>query len=124
MKLKLMARVAKNKKSERSVWTLDYDEVRHATEGLSLIKLNGMYGFADQTGREVIPPKFLDARPFSEGRAAVKLFGDKWGYIDNKGEIAIPIKYEEVDNYFHKGKALVRLKDKFFYIDVNGNTVS
>lgn len=116
MKLKLIAAVDKSKE-----WRLDYDEVRPASEGLSVVKRDLMYGFVDEEGQEVIPTKFLDARPFSGGRAAVKLFGTKWGYIDKKGDVAVPIQYEEVDNYFHNGRALVKLNGHLFYIDVDGN---
>src|SRR5512147_341254 len=39
---------------------------------LWLISESGQYGFIDQSGREVIPPRYADAKPFQEGLAAVE----------------------------------------------------
>ncbi|PKL46142.1 MAG: hypothetical protein CVV42_17440 [Candidatus Riflebacteria bacterium HGW-Riflebacteria-2] len=50
------------------------DEAGPYQEGLALIRMNGMYGFLDSEGRFVIEPQFDDARPFSEGLAAVGLW--------------------------------------------------
>ena len=44
----------------------------------------GKWGYVDQKGHYVVEPQYLDARPFSEGMAAV-LIGDEntgqWGYV-------------------------------------------
>lgn len=44
-------------------------------------------------GKPVIAYRYQDARPFSDGAAAVKLDG-KWGYIDRNGQWIIPARYE------------------------------
>jgi hypothetical protein len=44
----------------------------------------GRWGYIDPKGRYVIAPQYRDARPFSEGMAAVRIGDEKtaqWGYI-------------------------------------------
>lgn len=48
----------------------------------------GLYGYQTNQGKMVIPPKFLDARPFSEGLGAV-YDGKYWGYVNKWGEYEI-----------------------------------
>jgi len=69
-----------------------YDNIERFSEGFAHVwrgvsNENGfavydsaMCGFIDTAGREVVPCIFNDARPFSEGLAAV-LIDAKWGYI-------------------------------------------
>lgn len=45
----------------------------------------GLYGYQTTQGKIVISPQFEDAKPFSEGLAAV-YNGQRWGYINSKGE--------------------------------------
>ena len=47
---------------------------------------------AINTAEIVIPFQFQDARPFSDGMAAVKVDG-MWGYIDRLGQMVIPPTY-------------------------------
>jgi hypothetical protein len=44
----------------------------------------GKWGYIDTRGHVIVNPQFDDARPFSEGMAAVLIRdhqADKWGYI-------------------------------------------
>ena len=50
------------------------------------------YGYCSETGKWIMTPRYIDARPFSEGRAAVYIgYGRKplWGYIDENGDPVI-----------------------------------
>ena len=67
---------------------------------------NDKVGFMDKAGRQVIPPRYNDAQPFSEGLAAVKL-GDKYGYIDRSGKMVIPPQFEDAGP-FSEGLAPVQ----------------
>jgi hypothetical protein len=49
------------------------------------IKQVDRWGFVDQTGKLVIPPRFLNAGNFSEELAAVEVCSG-WGYIDRSGK--------------------------------------
>jgi hypothetical protein len=108
--------VADGEKDCATVWG-DFDE------GLSRWKFGTKYGFIDQTGKTVIPPKFDLTFEFSEGLAAVSVNG-KWGYIDKTGEMVItPREYNHVDS-FKNGLAYVVTKDgKLGYIDRTGKYV-
>lgn len=80
---------------------IDYDRLPSSTalvgefhEGRAVIYLNRVgtpvftgydVGFIDETGNMVIPPRFRDARPFSEGLAYVN--GTEFrGFIDLSGQ--------------------------------------
>ncbi len=60
-----------------------------------------------------------EARPFSEGLAAVKQAG-LWGFIDKKGKALIGLKYEDAYG-FSEGLAAVWLNDKMGYIFKSGD---
>lgn len=92
---------------------------------------NGKYGYKDQTGKEVISPKFSQAMDLAEGLAVVSIstganewgFEDyKWGFIDKTGKEATPIKYESVHS-FTQGLAAVKLNGKWGFIDKTGKEV-
>src|SRR4029077_6422686 len=52
-----------------------------------------------------IPAAFNDAKPFSEGLAAVQV-GDKWGFIDKEGRQVIPPQFSGA-YYFREGVATI-----------------
>ncbi len=63
------------------------------SDNLSIIKLNGKFGYINKKGKTVIKPIFDSAVNFKQGIALVQKEG-LYGFIDKKGEIIIPIKYE------------------------------
>ncbi len=56
------------------------------TEGLSVFRNGGLYGYLDTKGLTVIPAKFKDARNFSCGMAAVRT-NTGWTYTDKTGRL-------------------------------------
>lgn len=104
---------------------------------LTIATTEHLSGFIDRYGREIIPLKYNDVRPYHEGLAAVSLSGKNiysgyWGFIDETGKEILPIKYNDVGN-FHEGLAWVcKANDdkgfgfkggKFGFIDKKGNVV-
>ena len=79
------------------------------------------WGYIDPKGEEVIPFRYDEARPFSEGRAAV-LSGGKWGFIDTKGGWIASSQFEWAGD-FHDGMARVQMASNgpYGYIDKEGN---
>ena len=69
------------------------------------VPINGAAGFINDRGRVVIPARFENALPFSEGLAAVMHEG-RWGYIDRSGKEAIPYLFQTAES-FHAGVAIV-----------------
>ena len=60
------------------------------------------------TYSEPIAPRYEDAKPFTEGLAAIKENG-KWGYIDTQGNTVIPCQYD-LAFPFSEGLAIVGVK--------------
>ena len=82
-------------------------------EGLAAVQNdNGLWGFIDKNGQEVIP--FIYTKkpwPFHSGLARVENSQGYVGFIDKKGELVIPARYAYASS-FHKGKSIAR---KFGY---------
>jgi hypothetical protein len=92
------------------------------SEGMVRVQQNDKVGFMDKAGRQVIPPRYDEAGPFSEGLAAVKL-GDKYGYLDRSGKVVIPPQFSEAD-LFSEGLAQVSYNgNQGGYIDKSGKLV-
>jgi len=104
-------------------------------EGLARFTAGGKFGFFDQRGQVVIPPRFGFAKPFSEGLSAVcdgcreiaegehrRMQGGTWGYINRSGGQVIPLQFEEAES-FNKGQARVKLKGYWKYIDRKGTVM-
>lgn len=86
------------------------------SEGLAGVMAEGQYytqGYIDKTGQVVIPFEYREARPFSEGVAAVAIgptiVNSKFGYIDKTGTLIVPAKYDEA-RAFSEGMAAVAVK--------------
>lgn len=82
----------------------EYDEIGLFREGRLAVKRNGLWGFVNVDGVEVIPCRFEEVKPFSEGLAAVRL-GRYWGFVNHLGEEVIDFKYLRVGD-FAEGLAL------------------
>ncbi len=69
------------------------------------LKIQGKWGFINRAGELAIAAKYDDARPFSEGLAAVAL-NKKWGYVDTNGQMVIPPQFDACGP-FKEGLALI-----------------
>lgn len=74
------------------------------------VKINGKWGYIDNTGKVQIEPQFEDAKPFSNGLAAVKM-NDLWGYIDSTGQIVIDPVFLDANSMNEAGNAFVLTDD-------------
>ena len=79
------------------------------------------YGYIDVSGNYIINPFYEDAKPFTEGLAAVKK-GDKWGFVNKKGKMVIKPAYEDV-NKFSGGYAMVEKNGMYGFINKKGKLV-
>lgn len=89
-------------------------------EDYAVVSHQGLSGYIDKTGKEVISLLYESAQRFSEGLAGVKRDG-LWGFIDKKGNEVIPFIYEDA-KYFSDGLALVKKDGMWGYIDKNGKS--
>jgi hypothetical protein len=107
--------------------TNDYPVTFH--EGLARVQTDSgerLFGFIDRAGREVIPRKFYDAGPFSEGLAWVAEWNDRtllYGYIDRSGRYVIPLQFKSQPRDFHDGHAWAPGEFAYGMIDRTGKMV-
>jgi hypothetical protein len=81
----------------------------------------GRWGYADSMGTMVISPQFSEAKPFSGGKAAVRVH-NKWGYIHRDGRLFIVPSFLDA-GIFSDGRAAVRTAEGWGYIDDQGKMV-
>lgn len=111
----------KNEAGEILVGPL-YSKAQEFSDGLAFVAIdaNGelRYSIIDMSGTVVSDTTFDDARPYSEGLAAVKR-ADSWGYADKSGNAVIAHTFAAAGD-FHDGIAKVMRDNKYGYIDANG----
>lgn len=96
-----------------------YDTTFEFTEGLGRVKQNGKFGFADKTGKLVIPVKYDGADAFTEGFAAVFLAGKAF-FIDKKGTDIFKKSFKSI-SAFSNGLAMCSNEEgKIGFIDTKG----
>jgi hypothetical protein len=108
---------------------MEYDGFNSPSEGMIAVGqkkeggylIDGMWGFTDLDGVEVIPLKYAQVHSFKEGYAVVSL-GGKWGMIDKTGKVLIPIEYDVISD-FHSGLARAEKNGKMMYFNTSGKIV-
>ncbi len=100
------------------------------SEGMMAVKdkVTGLWGYIDKSGKYIIKPQYYDAKPFSEGLAAVQTANGYFHFINKKGIISIEGKYSDIVprfsgdiEGFKYGKALVKTSDnEYVLIDTKG----
>lgn len=78
------------------VWK--YEELGSFSEGFAAVQRNGLWGYIDKDGNEVIPCQYESAKGFVNSRAVVEK-GDLYGCIDTKGREVIPFEYGWINHY-------------------------
>lgn len=86
--------------------------------GRIAVKKNGLTGFVNIEGTEVIPTIYRSAMSFIEGMSVVSLAVHKYGLIDINGKEIIPCKYDNVRPY-QNGYARVEKGIYWAVIDKN-----
>ena len=82
-----------------------YDDVEHGEEdGTFAVQKDGLWGFIDTNGDEIIAPQYEKYKSFSNGIAIVRK-NRKWGYINKLGQNITPLKYWHC-HYFYEGIAV------------------
>lgn len=85
------------------------------------------WGYIDEKGNIVIQPQFAQARPFSDGMAAVanEQFNPTWGFINTKGYMVLKPAYKGRVSDFNSGYCCWRDEDHGVdrFIDKTGNAV-
>ena len=117
------AEEAKHKAEEEARRKAEEEKQRAEDAKLRLIKRDGKYGFADKSGKVVIPCQWEYAYGFSEGLARVQDANWKWGFIDKTGKVVIPCQWKGAYD-FSEGLAKVEYANRQFgFIDKTGKVV-
>lgn len=82
----------------------------------------GKYGYCDNSGNIVIPLLYDNAKPFSDGLAAVCI-DNQYGFIDVTGNLVISNMFDDAGS-FNDGVAWVKKNGSFFYIDKTGKLIN
>lgn len=90
-------------------------------EGLAIFHKEEKFGFMNQKGEEVIPAQFLDAEPFCQGLAQVRMGSQRY-FINKKGENAFGKEFEWARS-FNDSMASVHIDGKVGYINISGQLV-
>lgn len=88
----------------------------------------GKWGFVDENGKQVIPYKYDEARPFENGLAMVRK-GDHYGMVNENAKEILPLKYDLIERHNSyifrvaaggKHKDGVLLDEKYGFVDDSG----
>ena len=58
-----------------------------------------LMGFMDRSGKEIIPPRYLGVRDFSEDLAAVQVRRNHWEFIHPAGELVIAADFKDARDF-------------------------
>lgn len=102
-----------------------YELVRSFSEGFAQVKVNGQWGYINQSGKQIIPCRYKECGSFHDGLAYVGT-NKSYGFIDTNGNMAIPATYAKARS-FHNGLAVVAVPKhdgqlSYGYIDPSGST--
>lgn len=75
-----------------------YEELGSFSEGFAAVQHNGLWGYIDKEGNEVIPCQYESAEDFNNSRAIVSK-GGLYGCIDTKGNEVVPFEYGWIHHY-------------------------
>jgi len=95
-----------------------YDVVSIFSEGLSLVGLNGQYGYINKMNERIIPCQFDGGLDFEQGRAVVEKDG-KFGLIDRSGKMILACEFEDIGT-FSDGLIYAQKNDRYGYFDKFG----
>jgi len=102
----------------------DFEAVDIFSEGLASAKKNKKWGFIDEKGKFVIPPKYDKIDYFRpSGVCAVQKNG-KSGFINKKGEEIIPLIYDEAYQEMKDKNVIVKKNGKWAVFDNLGKQLS
>src|SRR5690625_3617224 len=100
---------------------IEVDALSYPSNGISVVKKDGKYGYINARGELVIPFQYKKAYPFSENGLAFVIGDDGLGgYIDKTGEFIIDPIYE-TGTMFNFGFAAVSKNGEYKYIYNNGS---
>ncbi len=74
------------------VMQLDYDFCYGFTDGIARVFKNGLWGYIDENGQEIVPPIFADCSEYRNGRAFYSTDGVTYGFLTLGADAETPEK--------------------------------
>lgn len=100
----------------------DWVHPAHFDEGPALVSANGVYGYLDRDGVEVIPLSLEEATPYAAGFACIfEPQAMQFGMIDAEGLPVTGFRFDACDPAFSDGLALVRTADRWGFVGRDGS---
>ena len=90
-------------------------------DGMAAVESDGLWGYIDSADNFSIECRFLEARPFSEGRAFVR-DSSGWHCINKTGQILFTLVCEDVYPY-SDGIARFKRAGLYGFINKNGQEI-
>ena len=85
-----------------------FDEAKaFMSDDATAVKIDGKWGFVNKSGDIEMMTEYKDAKPFSNGFAAV-YDGKMWGYINKNSTVVIDFEFNEAGSFNSSGIAAVR----------------
>lgn len=95
------------------------EEIGNYADGLYAVKIDGLWGYLDMEGNQVIPCQYSQARPFCGNLAAVQNADGLWGYISLSGTVKVPFQYLGAASV-SGGRAWVKTAEGWGVVAVSG----
>lgn len=96
------------------------DKIDNISEGLEVIKSNGLYGISDKNGKTLITPKYQEIKLFNR-KCFLVLNGSLWRLLNFKEEVLSDIQFE--DWLCEEYGLLLLAKEKYYYVGADTNVV-
>ena len=84
------------------------------SQGLLGVRINGKWGFIDDTGKIVIDFIYDEVTQFDSNRNSIVKKNGKWGLINSNGDIVLDFLYDSILDYDFKHKVIKSKKDNLF----------
>lgn len=96
-----------------------YDEIEDNFDDYIKVKKDGLYGYIDKTGLEIIPPSYEDAMPMKEKKAVIRI-NNQYQIIDTTGKVLYTLPNNITSSsYFSNNHLVCELNNTFGYIVYN-----
>lgn len=106
-----------NKKGE-IITDYIFDETHDFSENMAAVKTDGLWGFIDTNGKQVINCKYQSVKDFKHGKAVVTSLTGGSFYI-NKNGIQLSPEYNVAFPFCNNKRAIIKptIEDSYYYID-------
>lgn len=97
----------------KQIGSLVFEDAKlFAGDAPTAVKIDGKWCYIDTNGKKISDKTYNEARPYSNGLAAVCIDG-KWGFIDENETVAIEPTFFGAKDFNEKGSCFVQTGDKW-----------